>query len=212
MMWNIGDSVALRGIYNGRVWLAQAVTVVKDADDETILLLTPGAQCAYPDGYWSWRRDDHSQPTRWDDARSNAWTLREFDWQTNRVLMFLEPQAYYSTWYFWEHAANRFLCYYVSFQLPYRRSHCGFDTLDLELDLVVDPTFTWEWKDEDDFRDGVRQGCIREEWVEGIECAKQDVFARIHERRYPLDGSWINWKPNAAWRPASLPERWKEVK
>ena len=210
-MWNPGDSIALRGTVDGRLWLAQSVIVVQDTADETILLLTPGAQCAFPDGYWRWRRDDNSQGTRWDDAKSHAWTLREFAWQTNRLLMFLEPRKYYSTWYFWDHATDRFLCYYVNFQLPYRRSHCGFDTLDLELDLVIDPSFTWKWKDEDDYREGIRQGCIGEQWVEEIERAKGEVFDRLRERRHPLDGSWVNWRPDPAWRALSLPERWREV-
>lgn len=72
----------------------------------SILLLTPGAQCAYPEGYWRWKHDDYSMGTRWDDAKSNAWALREFTWQTNRLLMFLEPQKYYSTFYFWDRSVS----------------------------------------------------------------------------------------------------------
>jgi hypothetical protein len=210
-MWNPGDCVALRGIANERVWLAQSVIVVQDTTEETILLLTPGAQCAYPEGYWRWKHDDYSMGTRWDDAKSNAWVLREFAWQTNRLLMFLEPQKYYSTFYFWDHATDQFVCYYVNFQLPYRRSHCGFDTLDLELDLVIDPKFCCEWKDEEFYREGIREGCIQKKWMEEIELAKPEVLARIHERRHPLDGSWINWKPAAAWSAPGLPKRWQEV-
>ena len=210
-MWNPGDSVALRGIVNGRLWLAQSVVVVKDTDEETLLLLTPGAQCAYPDGWWRWKHGDYSQGTRWHDVNSNTWTLREFAWQTNRLLMVLEPLKYYSTFYFWDHATNRFLCYYINFQLPYQRSHCGFDTLDLELDLVVDPAFTWKWKDEDIYHEGIRAGCIQQHWVEAIDRAQQEVFARLQARCYPLDGAWIDWRPNPAWNPPVLPTGWQEV-
>lgn len=210
-MWNSGDSVALRGIVNGRLWLAQSVIVVKDSAEETILLLIPGAQCVYPDGYWRWKHGDYSCGTRWQDANSQAWTLREFTWQTNRLLMFLEPQKYYSTFYFWKHDTNQFLCYYINFQLPYQRSHCGFDTLDLELDLVVDPAFIWNWKDEDTYHEGIREGCIQAHWVQEIERAQPEIFARIQGRCYPVDGSWINWRPDAAWIPPRLPERWNEL-
>ena len=102
------------------------------------------------------------------------------------------------------------MCYYVNFQLPYRRSHCGFDTLDLELDLVVDPQFCCEWKDEGSIAKDKRR-CIQKQWAEEIELAKPEVLARIHERRHPLDGSWTNWKPDVAWSAPSLPKGWREI-
>ena len=38
--------------------------------------------------------------------------------------------------------------YQISLQFPYRRSHCGFDTLDPDLDTVMEFQYNWEWKDE----------------------------------------------------------------
>lgn len=209
-MWNPGERVVLRGIVNERVWSALSVIVVKDTLEETTLLLLPGAQCAYPEGYFRWKHGDYSQGTRWQEAKSNAWTLREFAWQRNRFLIFLEPQKYYAIFHVWHHATDQFTCYYINFQLPYRRSHCGFDTLDLDLDLVIDPQFTWRWKDEDAYREGIQEGGIHEQWVDGIEHAQQEVFDKIHKRCYPLDGSWMHWRPDPSWNPPRLPERWDE--
>jgi hypothetical protein len=209
--WNPGDACVLRGIAEGRVWLGQSVIVVKDEPQETLLLLLPGAQCAYPEAYWRWQQDDYSQGTRWDEARKPNLTLREFDWQTNRILMFLEPEKYFSCWMFWNHAANLFDCYYVNFQLPYRRTPMGFDTFDLELDLVLDAQLNWRWKDEDDYRLGILEGAIRPEWIAGIEQAKEDVFERIRRRVCPFDGSCLDWKPNPAWLPPRLPSGWREL-
>lgn len=209
--WTPGDHCALRGLVDGRVWLAQSVAVVKDELAETILLLAPGHECAYPEGYWRWGRGDSSAGTRWQEARSPNLRLRKFAWQTNRILMFLEPEKYYSWWLFWNHAADRFSCYYLNFQLPYRRSHCGFDTFDLELDLVISPQFDWHWKDEADYQEGIREGGIRPEWVKQIEQAQPEVFERLQARRRPLDGSWLPWRPDPTWSPPSLPERWDEA-
>lgn len=210
-MWNPGDNVALRGIFNGRVWLAQSVIVVKDSAEETILLLTPGAQCVNPDGWWQWRDGDDFRADRWTEMKNNTWALREFTWETNRLLMFLEPQKYYGTFYFWNQATDEFLCYYINFQLPYQRSHCGFDTLDLEIDLVIDPSFNWHWKDEDAYHAGIKAGCIQDQWVKEIKHAEQEILTKLRERRYPLDGSWLTWRPSANWNPPHLPERWQEV-
>jgi hypothetical protein len=37
-----GESCVLRGIVNDKVWLAQSVIVVKDAPQESVLVLLPG--------------------------------------------------------------------------------------------------------------------------------------------------------------------------
>ena len=210
--WKAGESCALRGIVNNQVWLAQSVFVVKDTQNETVLLLLPGARCAFPEGYWYWRNDkDHSHGTRWQAARSDTILLREFDWQTNRILMFLEPEKYYSCWLFWDHASEQFSCYYINFQLPYRRSHSGFDTLDLDLDIVIDPQFNWKWKDEAEYQEGIREGGIHSDWVKGIQQSQAEVLERINKRRYPLDDAWLAWRPDPAWTVPGLPEKWQVV-
>jgi hypothetical protein len=210
-LWNSGDSIALRGVINDRLWSAQSVIVVQDTEKESILLLTPGAQCVYPDGYWRWKHGDYSRGTRWDDVKNNTWTLREFVWQTNRILIILEPEKYYATFYFWDHSSDKFSCYYINFQLPYRRSHCGFDTLDLELDIIIDPQFEWRLKDDESYDQAVREGCISESWAIEIESSKQEVLSKISKRDYPFDGTWIDWRPSLGWKPPSLPEQWSKL-
>jgi len=208
----VGESCVLRGIVNNQVWIAQSVIVVNDKQDETVLLLLPGAQCAFPEGYWLWKKNkDYSNGTKWQETKHDHINLREFAWQTNRILMFLEPEKYYSCFLFWDHESDQFNCYYINFQLPYRRSHCGFDTLDLDLDIVIDPQFNWRWKDEDQYQVGIREGGILTEWVKGIEHAQKDVFDRINKRSYPLDSSWLQWRPDPTWTLPKLPERWQVV-
>ncbi len=210
-LWNPGDAVALRAPINGRIWLAQSVIVVKDSVQETIVLLTPGAECVYPDGWWRWKHGDSSRGTRWTDMKNDAWRLQPLTWQRNRILIFLTPSKFYSVQYFWHHDTHQFNCYYINFQLPFRRSHCGFDSFDLELDIVVDHDFTWNWKDADMYREGIREGCIEESWATEIAHAQDEVVAMIEERRYPLDNSWMDWRPSAQWPAPRLPGRWEEV-
>jgi protein associated with RNAse G/E len=137
--------------------------------------------------------------------------LRKFTWHTNRILIFLEPEKYYSYFLFWDHASDQFNCYYINFQLPYQRSHCGFDTLDLDIDIVIDPQYNWKWKDEEEYELGIRQGGIRDEWVKGIEQAQGEVLERIRKRSYPLDRSWLRWRPTPTWIPPKLPDSWQTV-
>jgi hypothetical protein len=56
----------------------------------------------------------------------------------------------------WHQATDRFQGYYFDFQLPFTRTSIGFDTFDLELDIVIDPQFNWVWKDESDYHQDLR--------------------------------------------------------
>jgi protein associated with RNAse G/E len=211
--WKYGESCVLRGIVNDQVWLAQSVIVVKDEPDETILLLIPGAQCAYPEGYWRWKtNNDFSQGNRWQEAKKEKIALRIFTWTNYRILMFLQPGKFYSCNIFWDPASDIFAFYYINYQLPFQRSHCGFDTLDLDLDLVIDSDFQWHWKDETDYQEGIREGGIRGERVEAIEQSHAEVFKMIESRNYPLDGSWEDWKPELRWKAPVLLYGWSIVR
>jgi hypothetical protein len=210
-MWHLGDTAVLRGIINQKVWLAQSVIVLKDTIEETVLLLMPGARCAYPEGYWRWKQGDTSQGTRWQDVKQNAWKLRQFGWLNNRFLIFLAPGKYYAVYAIWRQAKDEFQGYYIDFQLPYTRTLIGFDSYDLELDIVIDPQFRWSWKDEQEYHEGIQAGVIKNCWVEAIGRSKLEALARIEGRQYPLDGSWLDWRPDPSWIPPALPENWMTV-
>jgi hypothetical protein len=206
-VWKPGDCVALRGIYRERVWSAQPGIVVKDSPEEVALAISPGVECMVPRGYSKGKKGDWR---RW-DYKKEKWDLESFIWHTNRFLVLLEPQKYYATFYIWKADTGEFQCYYINFQLPFRRSHCGFDTLDLELDIVIDPECQWRWKDEEDYQKGIDCGIILKEWTEEIESAKKEIFEKLAKRKYPLDNAWLDWKPDCTWPLPRLPVDWEKV-
>lgn len=206
-MWEPGETVTWRGIYRNRVWHAQTVIVVRDAPNETVVALLPGTECIAPEGYLQGK---DSNKRRWNFKEKN-WQLEAYSWRTNRLLLLLEPEKYYSTIYFWNHESNEFLCYYINFQLPFQRSHYGIDTLDLDLDLIIHPDFSYEWKDVDDYQKAIEYEIILPGWVQGIEEAKSDILNTLEKRQYPFDGSWLNWMPDSNWAPPKLPENWDKI-
>ncbi len=210
-LWRPGEIIAGRGIVNGKVWSAKSLIVVQDTREEKVLLLLPGAECALTEGYFRWRYGDYSLGTRWQEARGNSWKLRTFPWETNRFLILLEPPKYYACFLIWDQATDQFKCYYINFQLPYRRSHCGYDSLDLDLDLVIDPQLNWKWKDEADYQEAIREGGIRADWVKAIEETQSEIFDKLQKRCYPFDGTWLDWRPDPSWSPPRLPDRWEVV-
>src|SRR5690349_9946689 len=140
--WNPGDIISWRGVYRGRIWHSQTVIVVRDRPEETVLTLLPGTDCMAPQGY---SLGKNSYQRRW-NFKDKDWQLEHYSWHTNRLLLLLEPGKYYSTIYFWNQEHDEFLCYYINFQLPFQRGPCQVDTLDLDLDIIIHPDFSYEWK------------------------------------------------------------------
>ena len=206
-MWKSGDVVVWRGIYRNRVWHAVPTLALEDTVQGLVLALMPGTDCIVEENY---TEDKKHAKRRWDFINEN-WKLKNFTWHTNRLLMIIEAEKYYSTNLFWNHERNEFVGYYVNFQLPYRRTHCGIDSLDLELDIDIHPDFSFAWKDLDDYNKGIKTGIILLEWVAKIEIAKMEILERLEKRQYPFDGSWSNWMPEPDWLAPRLPEGWDQL-
>ena len=205
--WKPGEIIVWRGIFRNQVWNALTVIVVKDTPEEIVMTLLPGTECMtesdYPKG------KEHAK-RRW-DFKDKAWILEKYYWHTNRLLLIVEPNKYYSTILFWNHASNEFICYYMNFQSPFQRHACGIDTLDLDLDLVINPDLSYEWKDVDEYQRAIEHGIISQDEILGIESAKQEILEKLEKRQNPFDGSWLNWMPDPAWKPPTLPENWDKI-
>ena len=207
-LWNKGDNVLLRGMYDNRPTYVQSLRVVKDTPKETALFIGPGAECAAPRNYI---HHGHDAWDRWTETLGNTLHMEKYLWHTNRFLILLESEKFYSTIYIWNASSGEFVCYYINFQLPFLRTPLGFDTLDLDLDIVIEPSKKWKWKDEDEYKHAIHKGVIRSEWVREIEQAQGEVFARIEKNVYPLDASWLNWQPDPTGSLPYLPKNWNEV-
>jgi hypothetical protein len=210
MPWNPGDQIALRGMYQNRPWYIQSAIVVKDSPEEVALSIFPGAECVAPYGYIHQRHGPEGKWDRWQEMLNPPVRLEKYAFHTSRFLILLKPGDFYSIIYIWEAATDTFLCYYVNFQLPFQRSQCGFDTFDLELDIVIEPDYGWRWKDAEDYQRGIEAGILLPEWVQAIETAKKEVFDKLKSRQYPLDGCWLDWKPDLAWTAPKLPANWDQ--
>lgn len=206
-MWKSGEVIAWREVFRGRVWHALSCIVVKDSLDETVITALPGAERMiekhYPKGKNNGKR-------RW-DFKHEDWELENFSWHTTRALQILNPGNFFSTMYFWDDASGKFLYYYINFQTPFKKNGLILDTLDLDLDLIIHPDFSFEWKDLDDYQKAIEAGLILPEWIDKIEIAKEEIFSKLERRDYPFDGSWINWTPDPNWAIPRLPEKWNTV-
>lgn len=209
--WQPGDVIAYRGVYNRRVSYIQSAIVVRDRPEEVALAILPGAECYAPEGYIHGKHGASGHWDRWREYESGAWNMERYTWHTNRLLILLQPETYYSSFYLWQAEQNQFLCYYINFQLPFRRTGIGLDTFDLELDLIVEPGYQWHWKDVEEYQQGIERGILRQEWVQAIDAAQPEIFDRLAKRLYPYDGFWRGWRPDPGWLLPTLPENWDKI-
>ena len=91
-LWNEGDNVLLRGIFDNRPVYVQSLRVVRDTPEETVLFIWPGAECYAPKGYI--QQGHNGNWDRWQETFSNTLNLEKYLWHTNRFLIILEPEKY----------------------------------------------------------------------------------------------------------------------
>ena len=197
-MFEPGRAVALREIWQGRVWSARPVTVVEDAQDQITLFIPSHARWMAP--FHDGTRLKIQQPDFELVEQPYKAHVLSFAWpgSSAAVLLFYEEDWSPSHWY-------------VNLEDPLRRSPVGFDTLDHKLDVIVELDGTWRWKDEDEFDDIIERGLLPPEDAPGLREEAEGAVRMILERRPPFDRDWSGWRPDPSWPEPTLPEGWDRV-
>jgi predicted RNA-binding protein associated with RNAse of E/G family len=134
-------------------------------------------------------------------------------WQGPGLLKFIPPEGDHSVWFFRDRD-DRFQWWYVN--LEYRALRwddgdaAGVDVIDQDLDIVVHPDRTWEFKDEDEFAERLTipsHYWVRDEATVWAEARR--VIKLIEAGAFPFDGTWTGFEPDPAW-PVSreIPKGW----
>ena len=87
----------------------------------------------------------------------------------------------------------------------------GLDTVDYDLDVVVHPDLTWNWKDEEEF---VERLAYPFYWVENEAAvrAEGERLIKIAEAgQFPFDGTMTDFQPDPAWPVMSEMPSWWEA-
>ena len=194
-----GEAVALREIWNGRVWSARAAIVVEDREDQTTFFVPAeamrmaavrdGAMLRIPqDGFELAPRTSGEAP-----ALSFGWPDRWYG-----TLLFFHPDGRPREWY-------------VNLQEPLRRTDVGFDYLDLKLDVIVEMEGSWLWKDEDELAEAIAQGLVPAEDEARLRAEGERAVRRIVDREPPFDRDWRTWSPDPDWPAPALPDGWDRL-
>ena len=199
MTWSEGEWVVRREVLDSGPWLGTLVMIVEDSPDHLISYIPEGAPFGFPEGDW---------PT---PTGTHPWSDRQ-NWQGHGCLMVQRPAASHAVWHFWEGPHRDFACWYINLQEPFRRTAIGYDTQDLELDIVVQPDGQWQLKDDELMDQRVEEGRWSSERVAAIRSEGARIAARLRagERWWPE--RYRHWHPDPKWKvPDKLPTGWERA-
>lgn len=191
-----GEQIVRRDVWHGRPIVGWGGIVVSDTEDLLVLYMPEGSPLRFPPG------DFFGAP--------HPWSARD-RWHGHGVLQLQRPGEMHAVWVFWDGPDRALAGWYVNLQEPFRRSSIGFDTQDLELDLVVLPGGSWRFKDDEKLEDWIARGRWTPAEVEAIRAEGRRLAARLEAGERWWSEDWAAWTPDAAWTAPPLPDDWWEA-
>jgi hypothetical protein len=194
MYFDSGDSVVIRDQNPlGGFKRVLPARVVEDNANGTILYVAAGN--IYSQAYWVGSSEL---------KQFSADDLKEHTWERHSILRFMYPNTPYSIWVLFDDTNHVFERWYINIEMEYVRTQIGFDTMDYELDVVVQADFSWEWKDEDLLRNWVDQGIFTRDQESEFRDYGLDAIRHLESRIAPFTEEWSNWRPDPVWEPMKL--------
>ena len=192
-----GETVALREVWDGRVFYARPVTVVEDTPARSMFYVPPVVRSLEPE-------DDEGAPLRIPDRE---WQLKDHEVHHHPFLSFAFPETSYAILASWDEETGDFRGWYINLQSPLRRTDVGFDIREHLLDVLIPPDrSSWSWKDEDELGQAVDEGLFTEDEAARFRAAGERAVEQIILREPPFDEDWESWRPDPAWSTPELSE------
>jgi hypothetical protein len=191
-----GEPIVRRDVWHGRPVVGWGGIVVADDEDLLALYMPEGSPLGFPP------EDFFGAPHPW--SNKDRWT-------GHGVLQLQRPGEMHAVWVFWSGPERELGSWYLNVQEPFRRSSIGFDTQDLELDLVVSPDGRWRFKDDEKMDGWIERGRWTASEVEGIRAEGRRLAARLEAGERWWDERWASWTPDPGWPVPQLPAGWLEA-
>jgi hypothetical protein len=187
-----GEAIVRRDVWRGRPKVGWAGIVVEDSPSLLALYMPEGSPLAFDDDFF---------------GRPHPWADRD-RWLGHGVLQLQRPGEMHAVWVFWHGPEREFRGWYVNLQEPFRRTRCGFDTQDLELDIVVGPDGSWTYKDDELLAASIERGRWTSAEIAAIRAEGAAITAELEAGRRWWSEDWASWEPDPAWQVPALPADW----
>lgn len=105
----------------------------------------------------------------------------------------------------WDRATGAFTSWYVNFELPATPTPTGIASMDLVLDIWINPDRTWEWKDGDDFQSVLDDQTLDSEIQDRINTETIQLLHELQTRSGPFADHWLKFRSDPEWSTPNLP-------
>ena len=204
----VGSTAVRRDMFRGRVWTESPVRVLAADRSSVRTALWPGVvtrgTAKFVESSETWEKALRAAAL--DDLVHGEWGMAEWTWRWNSVVSEIVSGRWFTVARMYGEAAGGALaCWYVNFERPPAWHASGWDTMDLAVDLVVDPDGRWHWKDEDEYTQARRLGLITDAEHAAVEAARGQAVALVEARAGLFaDDPAERWRPDPGWPLPSL--------
>ena len=204
----VGSTAVRRDVFRDRVCTESPVRVLAADRSSVRTAVWPGVVTRATATFIasSATREKALRAAALDDLLLGEWEMGEWTWRWNSVVSEVVSGRWFAiTKMHSEQAGGALACWYVNFERPPTWHASGWDTMDLAVDLVVDPDGGWHWKDEDEYAQCRRLGIITDADYAAIEAAREQAVALVEAREGLFaDDPAERWVPEPAWPRPSL--------
>jgi Protein of unknown function (DUF402) len=190
-----GDVVVRRDVWHGQPKVAWGGIVVADEPDLLALYMPEGSPLRFAPDFF---------------GAPHPWSHKD-RWHGHGVLQLQRPGEMHSVWVFWEGAERKLGAWYVNIQEPFRRSRLGFDTEDLELDIVVSPDGSWRYKDDERLEGWIERGRWTAAEVAEIRSEARRIGGLLENGNRWWSEEWAAWRPDPTWPQPTVPDAWDRL-
>ncbi|MFC1952717.1 DUF402 domain-containing protein [Chloroflexota bacterium] len=199
-----GQTVALREIWDNKVWAARPAIVVQDKS-ELMVFYTPSGTITKE------HRTLAGEPVTISNRARSEWILENTNTFEYNRLKLICPGTGYSMIIFWNAEDDSLRAWYINLEEPVGRNGPCYDSVDLVLDIIVSPDLSeWYWEDEDELEEAVGFGLISLEKVAEMRAEGQKVVELLQSGSSPFNG-WENWRPDPSWQIPVMPAGWDVI-
>jgi hypothetical protein len=202
------ETCLVQEVWRGQVWAARPHRLVRDDGDFAVLWFPRGTRWKAPTSPPGRPREENRGERLATCALSGEWVFRDAIWDVDNLVL-LRERDWHAVWVSWLPSGEHW-GWYVNLQRPFRRTELGFETMDLVLDVIVDPDRSWRWKDENELETWLRRGVLEPELAEHIRAEGLEVARRAERDEAPFSEPWHEWRPDPAWELPELPYGWDE--
>jgi hypothetical protein len=199
VLWEPGSVIVERQVWHGQIAAAFPTVVIEDTASHLVTFMATGA----PFGFVEEMR--YPSPS----GRHPRYGIER--WRGHGMLAIVPKTGCVSVQHYWRGESRSFTSWYLNLQEPMRPTAIGFDSQDLELDIVISPDRDWSLKDGELLDQRVREGRWTADEARLIRAiAHRAIEDVLVPGRWWWEPCWSTWRPDGIEAPG-LPDGWRDA-